>query len=146
MLPRNRRLPIMLAQARFPLVLALFLACVGSSPAQDPGDISLGHVIDENSPTGPVAQTMAELDRYHTKMMKSPPRVWLPPSIPVSNGLWPMGWTGGVDDPSGGAIAQGTRNTLTNMDTLAYTQHVFRERREQRTHQPVCPDCNTKHQ
>lgn len=132
--PRPRRLPLLLA----------FLLC-GSTvpvPAQDPGDVSIGNVVDENSPNGPVATTMRELDAYHTKMVSQPPRVWLPPAIPVSNGLWPMGWTGGVDDPSGGAVAQGLRNTLTNMDTLAYTQHVYREHRRG---QRVCSKCNTKH-
>lgn len=134
MIPRPRRLPVL---------LALFLNGVAAPvPAQDPGDVSVGAVIDEASPEGPIATTMRDLEAFHDEMVKHPPRVWLPPAIPVSNGLWPMGWTGGVDDPSGGAVAQGLRNTWTNLDTLAYTQHVFREHRRG---QRLCSKCNVKH-
>ena len=115
------------------LALSAALTCGSFAPAQDPGDIPLPwKAVDENDPNGPVATTMRELWAFHDEMVRHPPRVWLAPAIPVSNGLWPMGWTGGTDDPSGGAIAQDLRHTWSNMDTLAYTQHVYRERRRER--------------
>lgn len=143
MIPRPRRLPVLLC---FLLAgAAVQLPAQEENPADaDPGpnDVPIGQVVDESNPT-PVLETLRELDAYHAHMVRQPPRVWLPPSVPVSNGLWPMGWTGGVDDPSGGAIAQGTRNTWSNMDTLAYVQHV---RREHRRNQTECSKCKTAHQ
>jgi len=112
--------------------LAFMLWAGPRAPAQDPGDVPLNQpVVDENDPNGPVATTMRELWAYHDWLVRQPPRVRLDPAIPVSNGLWPMGWTGGVDDPSGGAIAQDLRHTWSNQDTLAYTQWAYREHRRE---------------
>jgi hypothetical protein len=88
-------------------------------------------VVEETGPNSVVGRNMAELEAYHQKMIRHPPRVWLHPVQGPSNLNFPTGFTDGIDDPSASRMWS-QRESWTNMDTLAYTQHVWREHRRTR--------------
>ena len=133
-------------QYRRSTMAALILALITWSPplrSQEPGEIGLT-VIDETGPDSPIAQNMRPLQEFHDEMVRHPPRVWLHPVLPPNSLFFPAGWTGGVDDPSAGRN-EGLRNTWSNMDTLAYTQHTWREYRKERGQRRLCDKCNIRH-
>jgi hypothetical protein len=119
------------------LMLALGWGQAGPLKAQDPGDIPL-QVFDENGPKSPMAEAMQPFVEYSEELRRTPPRVRLDPVLGPSNGLFPMGWIDGIDDPSG-PLYISSRQSLTNMGTLAYAQHLQRERRRERSMRRMRP-------
>jgi hypothetical protein len=114
-------------------VLVLLLSSLPSAHSQEEVPFN---AIDESSPSSPESCAVQEFEKTHAEMLSKGPRVSLNPAMGPTNAFFPAGWTGGIDDIDGGR-AWALRHTLTNQDTIAHTQKVYRELHAQ--HNPPPP-------